>query len=259
MDMLLAIDVGNSNIVMGTREEGRWSRHWRLSTEVDKTVDEYGVLFHNLFEEAGISYGHLEHVIIGSVVPRLTATMKEVFLGRNGSSPLILTHRTDSGISVDTEQPAATGADLIAGAAGAWHQYGETCIVVDFGTATTLMAVTESGSLVGGAISAGLKVTVDALVGKAAQLPQIPLEPPSRIISGSTVGAMQSGLFLGHLCMIEGLVDRMEKEVGPARVIATGGLAKLLAPHTDCFDVVDPMLTLDGLNIIAGRVLGREF
>lgn len=257
--MLLAIDVGNSNIVMGTCEDGAWTRHWRLGTDANRTTDEYGVLFHNLFAEASMEYGDLDNVIIGSVVPQLTATMNEVFLSRTGREPIVLNHRTDTGIRVDTAQPAATGADLIAGAAGAWHQYGEACIVVDFGTATTIMAVTGQGSLVGGAISAGLKVTVDALVGKAAQLSQIPLEPPKRITAAGTVEAMQSGLFMGHLCMIEGLVARMKDEVGPAKVIATGGLAELLAPHTGCFDVVDPMLTLDGLKIIAGRVLGRSF
>lgn len=257
--MLLAIDVGNSNIVMGIRHGGEWARQWRISTDAHRTADEYGVLFHNLFAESGLEYRDLQRVIIASVVPRLTATLSEVFLKRTGSEPLVVTHETNSGITIDTAQPAATGADLIAGAAGAWNRFGEPCIVVDFGTATTVMAVTGSGSLVGGAISAGLNLTVDALVGKAAQLPQIPLEPPARVISGDTVGAMQAGLFLGHLCMIEGLVARMKKEVGPSRVIATGGLAELLAPHTDCFDDVDPMLTLNGMKVIAERVLEAEF
>lgn len=251
--MLLAVDIGNTNIVIGGWRDGKWLHQWRISSEADKTPDEYAVLLQNLFTDAGIAFSEMDEIIIGSVVPGLTLTLRKVLGDRCGCTPFVLDHTTDTGISIDTDHPAGVGADLIAGAAGAWHQFRENCIIVDFGTATTIMAVSEEGSFTGGAICAGLNVTVNALVEKAAKLSQIPLGPPTRIAAGNTVEAMQSGLFIGHLCMVEGLVERMKNEVGPSKTIATGGLAELLAPHTDCFDRVDPMLTLNGLRLIMQR------
>jgi type III pantothenate kinase len=253
--MLLALDIGNSNIVIGASKNGDWIHQWRIQTDADRTADEYGVLFHNLFNEIDLGYRQLDRIIISSVVPQLTQTISEVFTRRSNVEPLILNGRVDTGITIDTDSPQAVGADLIADAAGAYALAEHDAIVVDFGTATTLSTVTKSGAMTGVAICAGLKVTIDALVGKAAQLSQIPLEPPQNVIGRNTIEAMQSGLVLGHICMIEGLVDRIKKELGSdsITVIATGGLAEKIGPHTDYFDVVDPMLTLDGLRIIADR------
>lgn len=251
--MLLALDIGNSNIVIGASNNDEWLHQWRIQTDTGKTSDEYAVLFRNIFDDVGISYQDFTKIIISSVVPQLTEAINTVFKKRTGIEPLILNDTIDTGIKVSAANPNSVGADLIADSVGAYAMFGENCIVVDFGTATTLMAVKEPGEFIGGAICAGIKVTVDALVGKAAQLSQIPLEPPVQVIGNNTVKAMQSGLVMGHICMVEGLIDRMKKEIGSAKVIATGGLSEKIGPHTDYFDVIDPMLSLDGLRIIMER------
>lgn len=251
--MLLALDIGNSNIVIGASKNGKWIRQWRIQTAADKTTDEYAVLFGDLFREADLNYSQFDQIIICSVVPQLTQTIDDVFKKRSQTIPLILNGKVATGITVKTKQPERVGADLIADAVGAYDVFQDNCIVVDFGTATTLAAVKKPGELIGVSICAGLKVTIDALVGKAAQLSQIPLEPPQEVIGKNTMEAMQSGLVLGHICMIEGLIDRMRKQMGSAKIIATGGLSEKIGPHTDYFDVVDPMLTLNGLRLIMER------
>lgn len=252
--MLLALDIGNSNIVMGVSHNGEWENQWRIQTDADKTADEYAVLFGNIFEEVSLHYKDFSRIIISSVVPQLTQTISEVFEERSDTEVLILNGKVETGINVKTASPESVGADLIAGAVGAYTLFKDNCIVVDFGTATTVMAVQNPGELIGGSICAGLKVTIDALVGKAAQLSQIPLEPPPNVLGKNTMEAMQSGMVLGHIAMIEGLIDRMKKELGgSAKVIATGGLSEKVGVHTDYFDVVDPMLTLDGLRLISKR------
>lgn len=253
--MLLALDIGNTNIVIGVSQDGVWKDQWRIQTDDSKTADEYGVLFQNLFSDVGLSYKKFDRIIIGSVVPQLTEVINQVFDQRTQQKAIILNGTLDTGIKIATTSPEAVGADLIAGVVGAYKMFGDDCIVVDFGTATTLMAVKKPGELVGGAICAGLKVTIDALVGKAAQLSQIPLEPPPEVIGRNTQESMQSGLVLGHLCMVEGLIDRMKDQMNSARakVIATGGLSEKIGPYTDYFDVINPMLTLDGLRIIMER------
>ena len=252
--MLLALDIGNSNIVIGASANGDWTQQWRIQTDADKTADEYAVLFGNLFREADLSYQHFSSIIISSVVPQLTQTISEVFEKHSRTQALVLNGKVDSGIEVKTDSPQSVGADLIADAVAGYGLFQEDCIVVDFGTATTAIAVKKPGVLIGGSICAGVKVTVDALVGKAAQLSQIPLEPPQNVIGKNTIESMQSGLVLGHICMIEGLVDRMKKQLSAdVKVIATGGLSEKMGAHTDYFDVVDPMLTLDGLRLIMKR------
>lgn len=251
--MLLALDIGNSNIVIGTSHNGVWEHQWRLQTSADKTADEYAMLFKSLFDDANLSYSQFSRIIICSVVPQLTQIISQMFKKRSNVEPLILNGMVETGITVSTESPETVGADLIADAAGAYDKFNGSCIIVDFGTATTLLAVKDPGKMIGVAICAGIKVTVDALVGKAAQLSQIPLEPPPEVIGTDTVKAMQSGLVLGHLCMVEGLIVRMKKQMGPAKVIATGGFSEEIGSYTDCFDNIDPMLTLDGLRVIANR------
>jgi len=251
--MLLALDIGNSNIVIGASLDGDWKHQWRIQTDADETSDQYAMLFKNLFEEANLSYGDFNHIIICSVVPQLTSTISEVFEKRSHVEPLILNGNVNTGIKVKTASPQSVGADLIADSVGAYEVCKDNCIVVDFGTATTLMAVRNPGEMIGGAICAGLKVTIDALVGKAAQLSQIPIEQPNDVIGANTMDAMKSGLILGHLCMVEGLIDRMREKMGSAKVVVTGGLSEKVGSYTDYFDVVDPMLTLDGLRLIMER------
>jgi type III pantothenate kinase len=252
--MLLALDIGNSNIVIGASSNGKWNHQWRIQTDTDKTADEYVVLFNSLFSEAELGFSDFNRIIISSVVPQLTQTISEVFEKKSHTEALILDGEVETGLKIKRVNRKSVGADLIADAVGAYELFKDDCIIVDFGTATTVMAVKAPGEFIGGSISAGLKVTIDALVGKTAQLSQIPLEPPKQVIGGSTMEAMQSGLVLGHLCMIEGLIDRMQNQLGEsAKVIATGGLSEKIAEHTDYFDVIDPMLTLDGLRIIMER------
>lgn len=251
--MFLAIDIGNSNIVLGVFHNGEWTHVWRLETETEKNRDEYAVSFRNLFEQSGIHPTEITQSMIAGVVPALTKYLQDVLKELTEVESFILTPHTETGISLGTDNPEEIGPDLIAGAAGAYHHVGDTCIVVDFGTATTLIAVKKPGMLTGGAICAGLKITAEALVNKAALLDDIPLEPPQNILAKGTVEAMQSGLVLGHICMVEGLISRMKKELGPAKVVATGGLAEIVAPHTGCFDLVEPLLTLEGMRIIAKR------
>lgn len=256
--MFLAADVGNSNIVIGIYQEGNWLQVWRLETDTGKMVDDYVAQLRSLLETAELQPDMITHSMVASVVPGLTGDLTSAIKQLSGSKPLQLTSQIDTGIRLQTERPEEIGPDLIAGVVAGYHKTSQTCIVVDFGTATTLMAVQDPGVLVGGAICAGLKITAESLVSRAAMLSEIPLEPPSQVLSQGTIEAMQSGLVLGHICMVEGLIDRMKKEIGPVKVVATGGLAQLLAEHTDYFDVVDPLLTLEGMRIIAERAGGRS-
>lgn len=252
--MLLALDIGNSNIVIGASANGEWRHQWRIQTDTDKTADEYAVLFNSLFADFGLTFNKFNRIIISSVVPQLTRTISEVFEKKSHTEVLILDGEVDTGLKIKRINRKSVGADLIADAVGAYALFEDDCIVVDFGTATTIMAVQKPGELIGGSICAGLKVTIDALVGKTAQLSQIPMAPPKQVIGGSTLEAMQSGLVLGHLCMIEGLIDRMKQQMGSSvKVVATGGLSETIAEHTDYFDVIDSMLTLDGLRLIIER------
>lgn len=253
--MLLAIDIGNSNVVAGGYREGEWIFQWRLKTEPAKGMEAYAKAFEELQKKARISYRDYTQVIISSVVPKLTETIQNIFERETSLQPIILSESTDTGISLGASDPSGVGADLIADAAGAYHLFGESCIIVDFGTATTVMVVKEPGILAGGAICAGLELTRSALVEKTALLSSIPLELPPDVIGTNTTEAMQSGIMLGQISMVEGLIGRMKESLGDAdvKVIATGGLAATLAERTDCFDAVDPLLTLNGLRIIAER------
>ncbi|MFH5833966.1 type III pantothenate kinase [Halalkalibaculum sp. DA384] len=253
--MLLAVDIGNTNIVIGLHEEDEWLHTWRVQTLTGRTSDEYSIILDSLFAQSNARPADVDKAIISSVVPQLTSTFRSILHRKTGFEPLVLDGTLDTGIAVPGRDPKSIGADLLADAVAAYQHFGTTCIVVDFGSATTVMAVDEPGVLLGGAIGSGLKITTDALVERTAQLTQIPLEPPQKAIGGNTVEAMKSGLVLGHLCMVEGLIDRMRNELGkPARVIATGGLSSTIAPYTEYFDALDPMLTLNGMRIVAERV-----
>ena len=252
--MLLAIDVGNSNIVLGISRNGEWIHQWRIQTVHERTVDEYSITFRSLLMSEEIAVQDFDQIILSSVVPALISVLKTMFLRWGYEGLIVLNHDTDTGLAVDVNPKDTIGSDLIANATAAWNRFKTNCIVVDFGTATTVMTVKEPGIIAGGAIAAGLGVTMRALVGNTAQLSEVPMEPPDSIIGTSTKMAMQSGLFVGHICLIEGLVKRMKQELGgQVKVIATGGLSEVVGPHTSCFDEVDSWLTLDGLRLIAQR------
>ncbi|CAN5651618.1 type III pantothenate kinase [soil metagenome] len=251
--MLLAIDIGNSNIKMGVHDGEGWAEFWVIETVRDRMPDEYAVLLRSFLAEAGIHRREVHRSIMSSVVPQLTHGMMDMLERQLGQRPVLLRRDLDTGLDIVTDQPDSVGTDLIANAVAGFHRFKSNCIVVNFGTATTLTAVAQPGEFRGVAIAAGLAVTANALVGGAAQLSHVEMEAPPSVIGANTRHAMQSGLVLGHVAMVEGLIDRMREQLPGAKVIATGGLAQILAPHTDHFDAVDPMLTLEGLRIVSER------
>jgi type III pantothenate kinase len=251
--MLLAIDIGNTNIVFGIHDGMSWKHTWRAQTVLERMPDEYALFFRSFLEEEDIAFEALDQVVLGSVVPQLTAGLAGMVETQTGLAPIVVSHRLVTGINIGIPNPAELGSDLIANAVAAYERCRSACIIVDFGTATTLTGVDSGGTLRGVAISAGLRTIHNALVENTAQLPAIPLAPPPSVLGTDTVTAMQAGLVMGHLALVEGLVQRIQNELGSACVLATGGLATTLAPHTTCFDIVDPWLTLDGLRLIALR------
>jgi type III pantothenate kinase len=256
--MLLAIDVGNTNIVLGVFDAAVLVRSWRLQTMRERTSDELGLVVEGLFTNSGLDRRQVHGVILGSVVPPLTRTTTEMVERSFGRQALVVDPAANSGMPILYDNPAEVGADRIVNAIGAYEQYctgsGRPMIVCDFGTATTLDAVTGKGEYLGGAICPGVTISADALFQRAARLPRIDVRKPSSVIGRTTIGAMESGLFYGYVGMVEGLVRRMSAELGGnALCVATGGLAPVIAPETNLIDHVDIDLTLQGLRIVWER------
>ncbi len=253
--MLLAVDIGNTNIVFGVYHEGAWQHLWRVQTVHNRMPDEYAVLFQGLLgRDADLAFSSFQQAIVSSVVPQLTYGIVDMIERRTKRKVLLLTHTIDLGIKIDTDAPDRVGADLLADSVAAYTRFENNCIVVDFGTATTFTVVTKPGVMRGTAIAAGLNVTIDALVQHTAQLPQIELAAPPSMIGRNTVHAMQAGLVMGYVAMVEGLISRIKAELGTQpTVIATGGLSGIIGKLTPIFDVIDPWLTLEGLRLIAAR------
>jgi len=254
--MLLCIDIGNTNLVVGLWDTKKWRAQWRVRTDREKMPDEYVLLLKALLNDRGYDLKQVTRVIIGSVVPRLKEVFRELFKQYLAIDPLILGPGVRTGLRIRIDNPAELGADLVSDAVAAYHRFRTACIIVDFGTATTFSAVSEDGDFLGVAIAPGLEVTADALSSSTAQLPRISLTAPPKAIGTNTIHSMQSGLIYGYVGLIEGLISRIRQELGgKAEVIATGGLASVLAPLTAEFTHVDPELTLDGLRIIGERNL----
>lgn len=255
--MLLAIDVGNTNIVLGVFDKTTLIRSWRLQTLRDRTSDEIGLLVDGLFAQSGLDRTRVDGIIVGSVVPPLTGTMRTMVERYFSLSALIVDPAANTGMPILYESPADVGADRIVNAIAANAQFGKVgrpLIVCDFGTATTLDAVSAAGEYLGGAICPGVTISADALFQRAARLPRIDVRKPARVIGRTTVGAMESGLFYGYVGMVEGLVTRMNAELGGSSIcVATGGLAAVIAPETALIDHVDIDLTLQGLRIVWER------
>jgi type III pantothenate kinase len=215
--------------------------------------DEYAVMFRTFLSEVGLRLEQFDRAIVSSVVPQLTSGLCQVVAQRTGFMPVVVSPTINLGIRINVDHPEQVGSDRIADAVAAYDRFKSNCVVVDFGTATAFTVVAGSGEMIGAVIAAGLHTVADALVQRTAQLPQVELIPPPSVIGRNTMHSMQAGLVLGHIAMVEGIVSRIKAEIGGAQVIATGGLSTVLAPHTDCFDDVDPWLTLDGLRLIAER------
>jgi type III pantothenate kinase len=256
--MLLAIDVGNTNIVLGVFDAGTLIRSWRLHTQRERTADELGLLVDGLFAHSKIDRMKVGGVILGSVVPPLTTTTRTMVEQYFGVKALTIEPGLDTGMPILYDNPSEVGADRIVNGVAAYERFGRGAgrplIVVDFGTATTLDAITPRGEYLGGAICPGVQISADALFQRAARLPRIDVRKPERIVGRTTVGAMESGLFYGYVGMVEGLVRRMSDELGGnALCVATGGLASVIAPETPLIQHVDPDLTLHGLRIVWER------
>lgn len=249
---LLAVDIGNTNVHCGLWHGGEWVISWRARTVPDKMPDEYAVLLGSFLESSSLTYNAISGVAIGSVVPRLTLTFVELVQRYIQVEPLVVTHRTKTGIRVEIDQPEQAGADRIINSAAVVALYGAPAIVIDFGTATTFDIVSADGAYRGGAIAPGINVSQDALVSKTAKLHKVDLVPPPCVIGTNTIHAMQSGIFLGYVAMIEGMVKRLKAAMQDesVKVIATGGLAVLFQENTDAIDLIAPELTLEGLRVI---------
>jgi type III pantothenate kinase len=254
--MLLCVDIGNTNLVLGLWREGRWHCRWRISTVRDRMPDEYAMLIKSLFEDGGFAFRDVDQVVVASVVPRLKEVFGELCRGYLDVQPLVLGPGVKTGLSIRIDNPAELGADLVADAVAAYDRVGAACIIVDFGTATTFSAVSDSGEFMGVSIAPGIEVAADALWERTAQLPRVSLVPPPRAIGTNTVHSMQSGLLFGYIGLVERIIRCIREELGGrASVIATGGAASVIAPHTAEISVVDSELTLDGLRIIGERNL----
>jgi type III pantothenate kinase len=256
--MLLAIDVGNTNTVLGLYKlEGakpELAAHWRVTTHRSQTADEYGVFFVNLFEMNKLSPSQVSHIIISSVVPPVESTLRQVCKSYFHTQPLFVEPGIKTGMPVLVDNPAELGADRLVNAIAAFERYGGPCIVVDFGTATTFDVISAKGEYLGGAIAPGLGLSADALFSRAARLSRVDIKRPEKVIGTNTVTHLQSGLYYGYIGLVDGILERMVAELGaPARVIATGGLARQISEDSRYISEIDDMLTLDGLLILYER------
>lgn len=252
--MLLVVDVGNTNIAVGAFAGDDLQGSWRLHTDIGKTSDEYGVQIAGFLQHAGLDVDRCEDVIVSSVVPPLARAINDLSAKYLGHTPILIDPRRVPGVAVEIERPEEVGADRVVNTAAAFARHGGPCIVIDFGTATTFDVVSAAGNYVGGAIAPGLGLATEALVAHASRLYRVELAPPATVVGKSTVHAMQSGIMLGYISLVEGMIARFHDELGTCKVVATGGFAALFAKHTPVIDAVDPNLTLEGLRIIYERL-----
>ena len=253
--MILVLDVGNTDIVLGVYRDRKLMDFWRISTDKNKTSDEYGILIYQFFQYNNLNISDIKDVVIASVVPNIMYSLETAIEKLFNIVPLIVGPGIKTGINIKYDDPTEVGADRIVNAIGAYEKYGGPLIIVDFGTATTFCVISEKGEYLGGAIAPGVKISSDVLFEKAAKLPKVELVRPRNIIGKSTVTSMQAGIIYGYIGLVEYIVKKMQMEIkgGPAKVIATGGFVVFIVNETSCIDIVDRLLSLEGLNIIYER------
>ncbi len=252
--MILAIDVGNTHTVAGVYEGDELAYHWRFVTEPERTADEYGVLLQSLFAARNVRLSAVAGIIVSSVVPSMVRTVEDLAEKYFRITPLIVGPGIKTGMPILYDNPREVGADRIVNAVAAYERYRAATIIVDFGTATTFDYVTPAGEYLGGAIVPGVGISLDALFHKTAKLYRVELVKPPRIVGRNTVNAIQSGIYYGYTALVDGMVEGIRRENGtPARVIATGGFATLIAAESRTIEYVDEFVTLAGLRILYDR------
>ena len=250
--MLLVFDVGNTNMVLGIYKDKELVKDWRINTNKEKTSDEYGILISSLFKYENIDMNEIKDVIISSVVPNVMHSLENFCIKYCNKQPLIVGPGIKTGLNIKYDNPKQVGADRIVNAVAGIEKYGYPLILVDFGTATTFCAISDKGEYLGGTIAPGIKISSEALFQRASKLPRVELLKPGTSICKTTVSAMQSGIIYGYVGLVDKIISMMKDELncGPVRVVATGGLAPLIASETNSIDNVDKFLTLEGLRVI---------
>jgi type III pantothenate kinase len=252
--MLLALDVGNTNLTIGAFDDAKLVAQWRLRTVHEQTADEWGILLRNLLTLAGLDIARIKGVIVSSVVPPLDPSLAAMAPRYFGTEAMFVNPANDSGLMIKIDNPSEVGADRVVNTVAAFHKYGGPCVVVDLGTAVNFDVVSEKGEYLGGVITAGIGISIAALFSKTARLPMVAFREPEKLIGTNTVACLQSGFYYGALGMIDGIAERLIQKLGPkTRLIATGGQAPLIARGSKYVKDIDENLTLEGLRLIWER------